>query len=167
MLTTPGNPSSPKLVHPPREPSPVLRELAFLVGHLRGHGWLGAPSRRYGKEVLGRWVAGNQHLLLEMEADYPTDDGRIDRHSAVVLVSDRGRRVESRAYTDGGAVIDYVLEREAGAFAFDEQVPHGVEAVRARKVLSPRSSGYEESLLIDPGDGRLVLYAQVEFQPVS
>lgn len=162
-----GKHDPPKLVHPAREPSPALRELGFLVGHLRGEGWLGAPSCRYGKQVWGRWVAGNQHLLLEMQADYQTDDGRIDRHSAVILVSGRGRRVACRAYTDAGGIIDYALEREERAFAFDDRVPHGVRAVRARKILSPRHAGYEESLLIDPGDGRFVLHARMELERVS
>lgn len=148
-------------MHPLRRPAPALRGVAFLVGSLRGDGWLGEPGRRYTKRVTGRWVAGNQHLLVEMEADYSAEDGRVDRHSAVLVLSARGARVESRAYVDSGGVLDYVLEPEGAAVAFDDVVPHGVPAVRARKVLRPLETGYEESLLIDPGDGRLVLHARI------
>lgn len=77
MLDADDKHPAPVLVHAPRGPSPALRELAFLVGHLRGEGWLGAPARPFGKQVWGRWVAGNQHLLLEMQVDYPQSTAKL------------------------------------------------------------------------------------------
>ena len=155
--------SRPEFHHPP---APQLAVLAFLIGRLRGEGWLGDPSYRYTKEVSGSWVAGGHHLLLEMSADYPLRDGVCDHHSVVMLVSagaGEGSLV-SRAYTDGGGVIDYRPTPTADGLVFEDQVPHGSEALRARKILRARSFGYEELLEVDRGDGAFVRYASIELR---
>jgi hypothetical protein len=149
-------------IHPP--PAPQLAAVSFLVGHMRGEGWLGDPDYRYTKDVSGTWVAGGHHLLLEMFADYPLRDDVCDRHSVVMMVSagpDEGSLV-SRVYHDGGGVVDYHPTPTRDGLSFDDRVPHGCQAVRARKILRARSFGYEETLEIDPGDGAFVPYAQIE-----
>ena len=131
---------------------------------MRGEGWLGDPGYRYTKEVSGTWVAGGHHLLLEMAADYPLRDDVCDRHSVVMMVSagpDKGSLV-SRVYHDGGGVVDYHPIPTRDGLAFDDRVPHGSQAVRARKILRARSFGYEETLELDHGDGAFVPYAQIE-----
>lgn len=146
-----------------RPPAPQLAGLSFLVGHLRGEGWHGDPSCRYTKEVSGSWVAGGHHLLLEMTADYPLRDGLRDRHSVVLLVSagpEEGSLISS-AYTDGGGVIDYRPAATPEGLVFDDQVPHGCDAIRARKILRATSGGYEESLEVDRGDGKFVPYSMI------
>ncbi len=48
------SPLSPRLeIHP--APAPQIAALSFLIGRLRGEGWLGDPSYRYTKEVTGLW----------------------------------------------------------------------------------------------------------------
>ncbi len=149
-----------------RPPAPQLEVLSFLIGRLRGEGWLGDPGYRYTKEVTGAWVAGGHHLLLEMSADYPLRDGLFDHHSVLLVVSAgpvKGSLV-SRAYTDGGAVIDYRPTPTADGLVFDDQAPHGSEALRARKILRAKSFGYEEMLEVDRGDGAFVPYAGIELR---
>ncbi len=147
-----------------RPPAPQLAVLAFLIGRLRGEGWFGDPGSRYTKQVSGSWVAEGHHLLLEMSADYPLRDGLCDRHSVVLVVSagpEEGSLV-SRAYTDGGGVIDYRPTSTADGLVFDDRVPHGSEALRARKILRANSFGYEETFELDHGDGAFVPYARIE-----
>ena len=130
---------------------------------MRGEGWYGDPSHRYTKEVSGSWVAGGHHLVLEMGADYPLRDGAWDRHSVVLVISagpDEGSLV-SRAYTDGGSVIEYRPASMAEGLVFDDQVPHGCDALRARKILRPSSLGYDETLEIDRGEGDFVPYSKI------
>ena len=149
-------------IHP--APAPQLAALSFLIGRLRGEGWLGDRSYRYTKEVVGSWVAGGHHLFVEMSADYPLRNDVRDHHSVVMVVSagpDEGSLV-SRVYDDGGAVIDYRPIPTRDGLVFDDRVPHGSKATRARKVLRARSFGYEETLEVDLGDGAFVPYAQIE-----
>ena len=148
--------------HPP--PAPQIAVLGFLIGRLRGQGWLGDPDYQYTKQVSGSWMGGGHHLLLEMCADYPLRDGLCDRHSVALVVSpgpEEGSLV-SRAYTDGGGVIDYRPVLTAGGLVFDDRVPHGVQALHARKILRATSFGYEETLEVDRGGGAFVTYAKIE-----
>ena len=156
----------PGEAHPHPPPAPQLARLAFLIGHLRGEGWYGDPSHRYTKEVSGSWVAGGHHLVLEMSADYPMRDGLCDRHSAVLVISagpDEGSFV-SHAYTDGGSVVGYRPASLAEGLVFDDQVPHGCDAHRARKILRPSGAGYDETLEIDRGGGDFEPYAQISLR---
>ncbi len=149
-----------------RPPAPQLAGLSFLVGHLRGEGWLGDPGYRYTKQVSGSWVASGHHLLLEMSADYPLQGGLCDQHSVVMLVSagpEEGSLV-SRVYTDGGGLIDYRPTPTAEGIVFDDRVPHGSDALRARKILRAKSFGYEETLEVDRGGGDFVPYASIELR---
>jgi len=151
-------------IHP--APAPQLAGLAFLVGRLHGEGWLGDRGYRYTKQVSGRWVAEGHHLLLEMDAEYPLRGGASDRHSVLVIVSagpEAGSLI-SRAFTDGGGMIEYRPTATDEGVAFDDRVPHGCDAERARKVLRATSAGYEETLEIDRGDGALVPWARIELQ---
>ena len=145
-------------------PAPQIAVLGFLIGRLGGQGWLGDRDYRYTKQVSGSWVAGGHHLLLEMCADYPLRDGQCDSHSVALIVSpgpEEGSLV-SRAYTDGGSVIDYRPVPTAGGLVFDDRVPHGVRARRARKVLRATGFGYEETLEVERDDGGFVPYAKIE-----
>jgi hypothetical protein len=149
-------------IHP--APAPQIAALSFLIGHLRGEGWLGDPSYRYTKEVTGSWVAGGHHVLLAMSADYPLRDNECDHHSVVMIVSagpDAGSLV-SRVYHDGGGMFDYDPTPTPEGLAFDDRVPHGSQATRARKLLRSRSFGYEETLELDYGDGAFVPYSNIE-----
>lgn len=148
--------------HPPAH----LARLDFLVGRLRGVGWLGNPDYRYTKEVSGSWAAGGHHLVLEMSADYPLGDGECDSHSVLLVVS-AGPDPQSlicRAFTDGGRVIEYRPTATAHGLVFDDSVPHGCEAERARKLLRATPTGYEETLEVDHGDGEFVAWARIELE---
>ena len=149
-------------IHP--APAPQLAALSFLIGRLRGEGWLGDRSYRYTKEVAGSWVSGGHHVLVEMSADYPLRNHVRDHHSVVMVVSagpDVGSLV-SRVYDDGGAIIEYRPTPTPDGLVFDDRVPHGSKATRARKILRARSFGYEETLEVDMGDGTFVPYAEIE-----
>ena len=109
-------------------------------------------------------MAGGHHVLVEMSADYPLRNHVRDHHSVVMVVSagpDEGSLV-SRVYDDGGAVIDYRPTPTRDGLVFDDRVPHGSRATRARKVLRARSFGYEETLEVDLGDGAFVPYAKID-----
>ncbi len=101
-----------------------------------------------------------------MTADYPLRDGVSDRHSALLVVSagSEAGSLVSRAYTDGGGLRDYRLERTADGFVFDDRVPHDAKAVRARKLLRPTSTGYEEILEVDRGEGEFTPYSEIAFR---
>ena len=150
--------------HPP--PPAHLARLDFLVGRLHGEGWLGSRDYRYTKDVAGAWAAGGHHLVLEMSADYPLRNGQCDSHSVLLVVS-AGPEPESlicHAFTDGGRVVDYRLTATADGLVFDDSVPHGCRAERARKLLRATPSGYEETLEVDHGDGEFVAWARIELE---
>ncbi len=101
-----------------------------------------------------------------MSADYTLRDGLCDHHSVVMVVSagpEEGSLI-SRAYSDGGGVIDYRPTPTAAGLVFDDQVPHGSEALHARKILRVKSFGYEETLELERGDGAFVPYARIEMR---
>ena len=148
------------------KPAPQLALLEFMVGKLRGEGWYHDPSRRYTKEGAAGWVAGGHHLLVEMSAVYPLHDGISDAHSVAMIVSagDDDGSLISRVYTDGGHVIDYLPVATPEGLCFDDRVPHGMKAKRARKLLSRTESGYEETLQVDHGDGEFVDWSKIHLE---
>ena len=151
-------------IHPP--PAPQLATLSFLIGRLRGEGWLGDPSYRYTKEVTGVWVAGGHHAFVEMSADYPMRGGGTDRHCVAMVVSAEEGALISRVFDDGGNSFEYRPQPLEDGLVFDDRVPHGSRGVRARKRLRVRSYGYDELLEVDRGDGAFKPYARVELRRV-
>ena len=150
------------------EPAPELAALSFLTGRFRGEGLLVDGGERYEKDVTGRWVAGGHHLLLEMTARYSDGRGRRDQHSAVVVVSageDTG--LVSVAYTDGGEVIRMEPKATAAGIEFEDEVPHGSGAARARKILHVTDGGYREIFEVDRGDGVFDRYASVDLHRID
>ncbi len=149
--------------HEHRPPAPQLAGLSFLIGKLSGEGWYADPSQRYTKRVSGAWVAGGHHLALEMSTDYPLRDGLCDRHSALLVISAAAdeNSLVSRAYTDGGSVIEYRPTATGDGLVFDDRVPHGCDAQRARKILRAMPDGYDEILEIDRGDGAFAPYSMI------
>jgi hypothetical protein len=138
-------------VHDHARASSALQPLAFLVGQFGGTGGYAERDGSFHKEVVGSWEASGRFIGLRMAVTYPLDDGRNDVHQALVLVgyNAAGGEFEARAYTDSGTTHDYRLTLDGDRVLFDDRVPpHTAGAVRARKVLAPRSGGYDESLEI-------------------
>ncbi len=141
--------------HDHEKPSAALEGVGYLVGHFEGTVHLPAERRSIRKELIGSWEAGGRFLGLRMGVTYQRDDGRSDRHQALVLVApdwERGGLV-AHAFTDGATVHEFRLESEGGALTFPDRVPHGVEAVSARKVLVATGEGFAERLEFDRGLG--------------
>ena len=158
---------SDKLVHPPKPPPPLLRPLAFLVGRFRGDGSYTKDGRLFHKQMVGAWEAGGQFLSLRMRVVYPLKDGRLDVHDACVMLgfSATNDRLEAHAYTDGGGLIDYALTWDGHALSFPDRPPgHQPGAKRARKILSPHESGFEERLEVDSGTGAFEPYSRIIMQ---
>jgi hypothetical protein len=147
-------------------PAPQLARLAFLVGRLRGEGWLGERDYHYTKQVVGAWAAGGHHLVVDMMAEYPLRNGSCDRHATLLVVSagaEPGSLI-GHAFTDGGGTIDYELRSTSEGLEFDDRPPHGCAAERARKRLRATPGGYEETLEIDRGDGAFAPFAQIRLE---
>jgi hypothetical protein len=98
-----------------------------------------------------------------MSTDYPLRDGLCDRHSALLVISAAAdeNSLVSRAYTDGGFVIEYRPTATGDGLVFDDRVPHGCDAQRARKILRAMPGGYDEILEIDRGDGAFAPYSMI------
>ena len=106
--------------------------------------------------------------MLEMSARYSDGRGRLDQHSAVVVVSaGDGKSLVSVAYTDDGEVIGLVPRATDLGIEFEDEVPHGSGAVRARKLLNATDGGYQETFEVDRGDGRFNVYASVDLRRVG
>ena len=108
-------------------------------------------------------------MRLEMTADYLVPDGRIDRHSAMVVVSDLGGSLSARAYADSGGVFDYDVHLDVpgdrDGVWFSDRVPHGVEAVKARKQLVRTDDGYAEVLELELAGGACREHSHIELRP--
>ncbi len=158
---------SDKLVHPPKEQPPLLQQLEFLVGRFQGDGSYSKGSRQFHKDMVGAWEAGGQFLSLRMRVVYPLKDGLLDLHEACVMVgcNATSQQLEARAYTDGGGLLDYELSYDGHSLSFPDRPPgHQSEAKparRARKILSPHETGFEERLEVDFGTGEFEPYALV------
>ncbi len=164
-------PPPDKLVHGPKEQDPRLQDLGFLVGHFQGEGKYLKGSRQFQKEVVGVWQAGGQFLSLCIRVAYPLKDGRVDVHDAFVVVglNPANEQLEARAYTDSGGMIDYQLEVSGQEICFPDRPPGHQSPTkalrarkqRARKVLCPHESGFEERLEVDFGTGDYEPYSRI------
>ena len=158
---------SDKLAHPPRPHPQLLQKAAFLVGAFQGDGSYSKGERRFHKQMVGAWEAGGQFLSLRMRVVYPLKNGLLDVHEACVILGCHATRhqLEARAYTDGGGLIDYELTWDGPSLSFPDRPPgHQPNAQRARKILSPRESGFAERLEVDFGTGTFEPYSLVMMQ---
>lgn len=149
--TAPAQPNAH--AHRDPGPGPLLSRLSFLVGDFEGTGRFagagGESSAPFRKVLSGRHEAGGRFFSLRMSAHYPLPDGRVDSHSALVIVGESadGRSVTARAYTDGGDTHDYLVQPQGEHFVFADVVPdHGEHWRRARKILVPGVDGFDEIL---------------------
>ena len=152
-------------VHEHESGSGPLHALHFLLGHFEGYATFADGTEAFHKEVTGAWEVGGRFLSLRMSVAYPLADGRKDIHTAMVMLGvnpDTGH-IDGRVYTDGGVVRDYHLQVEGDTVLFDDQpaAHQHVPATRARKVLCPTTSGFEERLELAPGTGAFELYYRV------
>ena len=99
-------------VHDHGKPSAHMKPLEFLLGHFRGEGRYAMADYAFQKEVIGSFEAGGRFIALRMDASYPLADGRKDVHKAFVIVgSEPTGQISAHAYTDGGAMREYAIER--------------------------------------------------------
>jgi hypothetical protein len=147
-------------VHDHGKPSAHLTTLEFLLGHFRGEGKYSMADYAFQKEVVGSFEAGGRFIALRMDASYPLADGRKDVHKAFVIVGPGpSGNITAHAYTDGGLVREYAIERSDGSLEFADTPPgHASQWKRARKILRPTGDGFEERLEVDPGDGFVPYY---------
>jgi hypothetical protein len=148
-------------VHDHGKPSAHLKPLGFLLGHFRGQGRYTMSSYAFHKEVVGTFEAGGRFIALRMDASYPLADGRKDVHKALVIVGSEpsSGMITAHAYTDGGAVREYLVERCEQTLQFADEPPgHRDRWKRARKILRPTNDGFEERLEVDDGSGYAPYY---------
>jgi hypothetical protein len=147
-------------VHNNDKSSAHIKPLEFLLGHFRGEGRYVMTDYAFDKEVIGSFEAGGRFLALRMDAAYPLADGRKDVHKALVVVgSEPSGAISAHAYTDGGMVRAYAIERRDGILEFADVPPgHASQWKRARKTLRPTLEGFEERLEVDAGDGFVPYY---------
>ena len=155
-------------VHDHGKPSAHMKPLEFLLGHFRGEGRYAMADYAFQKEVIGSFEAGGRFIALRMDASYPLADGRKDVHKAFVIVgSEPTGQISAHAYTDGGAMREYAIERHDDNLEFADVPPgHASQWKRARKILRPTADGFEERLEVDPGDG-FVPYYVIPMQRVN
>jgi hypothetical protein len=148
-------------IHDHGKPSAHLKPLGFLLGHFRGQGRYAMNSYAFHKEVVGTFEAGGRFIALRMDASYPLADGRKDVHKALVIVGSEpsSGMITAHAYTDGGAVREYLVERCEQTLQFADEPPgHRDRWKRARKILRPTNDGFEERLEVDDGSGYAPYY---------
>ena len=148
-------------VHDHGKPSAHLKPLRFLLGHFRGVGRYAMNSYAFQKEVIGTFEAGGRFIALRMDASYPLADGRKDVHKALVIVGSEAAsgNITAHAYTDGGIVREYAIERREQSLEFADAAPgHADQWKRARKILRPTPDGFEERLEVDGGAGFVPYY---------
>jgi len=139
-----------------------LRPLNFLLGRFRGQGTHCMSRYTFQKELVGSYEAGGRFVALRMDASYPTADGGRDVHKALVIVGadPSSGAITGRAFTDGGLVHEYAVEQREQSLNFADAPPdHSRTWTRARKVLQPTESGFEERLEVDDGTGFQTYYA--------
>jgi len=146
--------------------APDLSDFEFLVGNFRGEGHYGETERPFRKQVAGRWVAGGSAIALRMEVAYPLPGGGIDAHQGLVVIGAErsGDDFLGHAWTDGGSCLEYryQIDAQSGALVFSDRPPgHGHSARRARKLLVPRSGGYEERLEVEDAAGEYSTYSSL------
>jgi hypothetical protein len=156
-------------VHDHAKPSAHLKSLRFLLGHFRGEGRYAMSSYAFHKEVIGTFEAGGRFIALRMDASYPLADGRKDVHKALVIVGSESAlgNITAHAYTDGGIVREYTIERMEQGLEFADLPPgHSDQWKRARKILRPTQDGFEERLEVDAGAG-FIPYYSIAMQKVA
>lgn len=157
-------------VHRDAGPGPLLARLSFLLGDFEGVGRLADDRGTYRKRLSGRPEAGGRFLSLRMGAEYPLPGNRVDHHSALVIVGEAldGGSVVARAYTDGGAMHDYVVEFHDGRFVFADVLPdHGEYWRRARKILVPTAEGFDERLEVALEEGGFAPFSSISMRRVA
>ena len=75
--------------------------------------------------------------------------------------------IEARAYSDGGDVHDFQLQLDGDTILFDELPSAHHTAQRARKLLRPTATGFEERLEVDCGEGRFETHYIITMQRVA
>ena len=147
-------------VHDHGKPSAHMQPIEFLLGHFRGEGRYAMIDYAFQKEVIGSFEAGGRFISLRMDASYPLADGRKDIHKALVIVgAEPSGNIAAHAYTDGGQMREYAIERKESTLEFADTPPgHASQWQRARKILRPTPDGFEERLEVDPGDGFVPYY---------
>jgi hypothetical protein len=149
-------------VHDHGKPSAQLKALRFLLGHFRGEGRFAMTEYAFHKEVIGTFEAGGRFIALRMDASYPLADGRNDVHKALVIVGSEpaSGNITAHAYTDGGIMREYAVERREQSLEFADVPPgHADQWKRARKIIRPTPEGFEEFLEVDAGKGFVPYYA--------
>ncbi len=146
--------------------APDLSAFGFLVGQFRGEGSY-ARGQSFRKEVVGRWAAGGSAVTLRMEVSYPLPRGGVDSHQGLVVIGAErdGEDWIGRSWTDGGHAAEhrYRVDPGSGAVVFADRPPgHGHSAKRARKLLIPRTGGYEERLEVEDADGNYATYSSLQ-----
>jgi hypothetical protein len=159
--------------HRDHGPGPLLSRLSFLLGDFEGTGRFtdldGNAAAPFRKFLSGRQEAGGRFFSLRMSAHYPLADGRMDTHSALVIVGESadGQSVQARAYTDGGETHDYLVQSQGEHFVFADVVPdHGEHWRRARKILVPGAHGFDEILEVALEDSGFVPFYTVALRRV-
>lgn len=155
-------------VHDHEKGSVPLRALQFLLGHFAGEGTEVTRPQPFQKELLGTQEAGGRALALRMGVTYTLADGRKDTHNAFVVIGVNAQTegIEARAYTDGGDIHEFQLQVDGDAIMFDERPSAHHAAQRARKILRPTPTGFEERLEVDLGDGRFATHYSLMMQRV-
>ena len=163
LMTSAGNAEPFRFdpVHDHLKPSVDLLPLQFLLGHFRGQGQYAITPYAFHKELIGTPEAGGRFIALRMGVSYPLFDGRTDVHKALVMVGAQQSRERfiAHAYTDAGIFREYLVDESEGRLSFDDLPPgHSNQWRRARKLLCPTPSGFEEHLEVDSGEGFVPYY---------
>jgi hypothetical protein len=156
-------------VHAHRKPDAHLKPLQFLLGHFRGEGKYAMVPYSFQKEVIGTMEAGGRFIALRMDVAYPLTDGQIDVHKALVIAGAElsSGKIAAHAYTDGGLVREYSVENRKAWLEFEDQPPsHEKQWTRARKILQPTETGFEERLEVDPGGGNFTPYYVIQMRKI-
>lgn len=156
-------------VHDHDKGSVPLRKLQFLLGHFQGEGREVTRPEPFQKELMGTWEVAGRCIALRMGVTYPLADGRKDTHSAFVAigVNPTTEGIEARAYSDGGEVHDFQLQLDGDTIMFDERPSVHHTAQRARKILRPTATGFEERLEVDHGEGRFETHYIITMQRLA
>jgi hypothetical protein len=156
-------------VHGHGKPAAHLKPLQFLLGHFRGEGRYAMIPYCFRKEVIGTTEAGGRFIALRMDVAYPLSDGQQDVHKALVIAGAEplSGKIAAHAYTDGGLFREYAVENRKAWLEFEDQPPgHEKKWVRARKILQPTETGFEERLEVDAGGGNFTPYYVIQMRKI-
>jgi hypothetical protein len=156
-------------VHAHGNPGAHLKPLQFLLGHFRGEGQYAMTTYAFRKEVIGTMEAGGRFIALRMDVAYPLTDGQHDVHKALVIAGAEplSGKIAAHAYTDGGLIREYAVQNRKTWLEFEDQPPgHKNDWARARKILQPTASGFEERLEVDAGNGNFTPYYSIQMTKI-